>query len=138
MTYTQETVNLLCDQLQKGFTSVVEVMFTTLSDRVKVLERENIELRIALEYAQKDIDILKVEKCSKEELAEVKLDLNDLELDVSDKYEKCTDRSDELENYTRIENILIDGIKEDEGWENEEVKSTKNAQGQDKFGKCED
>ena len=125
MSFTQETVNMMCDQLQKGFKAAVEIMFTSLSDRVRTLERENVELRIFLDTTQKELDILKHDKCSKEDLANMEIELNKLEFEVASNFEKCTNRSDQIEDYTRIENILIDGIKEDDGWENEEVTEAK-------------
>ena len=125
MVYSDETIKLLCDQLQQGFKASVEIMYTNISERVRSLERENVELKIALEYAQKDINELKAKKSDKQDIYDLRLDLNKLESETQTGFEDCTKRSDELEDYTRIDNILIDGIAEDAGWENEEVTESK-------------
>lgn len=118
----EEMFQKLLDTQSNAFRSAVEILFSSLQDRVQKLEQANTELKVKLEYAESDIKELKKEKKEdKEQIEELKNQLRDM---IEDKVDVLVKRVDQQEDYSRRNNVRIDGLKE-EVWEKEEVTQDK-------------
>ena len=111
---------------EASFSTFTQLILESTNKRCDTLMAEIQELKISLKYSQKDIDELKADQ--KEHSAEAK-DLANQVLEIKSK--KTVDSNDNfekldyLENQTRRNNLVIEGIKTDkadETWAETETK----------------
>ena len=115
------TVKVLMAQEESAFKSMIDSLITATTTRVDGLVKEIADLKYSLEYSQKDIDRLE------DKQSEIDLINNEL-TNVKLSLDKYRDKTIDLENRSRRNNLRINGIPEvpNETWELTEdlVKST--------------
>ena len=97
--------------------SLFKSALKSVTMRVDDLVRTVTELKTSLKFTQKDVDLLKP---TVEKLNRIEEEIDNIEESVVDQQRKLT----YLENQSRRNNLLIDGIPEEEGetWETSEQK----------------
>ena len=107
------TVKLLLNQQREDFNSMIATLMKSQNERYDQLRSEMVELKVSLQYSQKDIDALK-ETTASSGLLET----------TQEKIEDLGKKIDYLENQSRQNNILFEGIPEspNETWDDTEAK----------------
>lgn len=116
-------VKELLAQQREDFVSLITSMSNAFHTRFDKLHETVIELKCSIEYSQKDIDNLKKQTISQQELLVKKG--NDLVI-LGDNVDKHASKLDYIENQTRRNNVRFDGIPEStpkaETWQESEEK----------------
>lgn len=118
----------LLQQQESNFKTVVELLVNNVNTQIGKLTRQTQELRSSLQFFQKDIDDLYVQKdidFSKNEKIESERTTACAETKaMQEKLTKMTEKVDYLEGQTRMNNFVMDGIPEtqNESWKETEYK----------------
>lgn len=115
------TVKQLLMQQREDFTSLINTIMKSFNDRFDNLQATVVELKVALEYSQKDIDELKTAQSEQEN--NMKSHDNEVVL-IKDHLNSLTNKLDYIENQTRRNNVIFDGVPEStkETWKESEEK----------------
>ena len=107
------TVKQLLQQQREDFNSVIETLIRSFNERHDALTHSVSELKISLEYTQKDIDALKNTGIPVEAFTKSQEKIEDLAVKL-----------DYQENQSRRNNLIFDGIMEatNESWTETENK----------------
>lgn len=116
-----EEIKLALEVQQRAYKDLIEVVRSTLSDKIKQLEASNTELIVSLQFSQKEIDDLK-KTCLKqdEKIIVMKKEIVELKNNkLEEELSTIKKRMDYQEDYSRRKNLRIDGIDENQGenWE---------------------
>lgn len=108
------TVKQLLQQQREDFTAMIETVMRSFNERHDSLQKTIVELKISLEYSQKDLESLKQSTTSMDGIDQMKESLDEI-----------TKKLDYLENQSRRNNIVIHGIPEtpSESWADTEEKT---------------
>ena len=115
------TVKLLLEQQREDFSSVLRGFMKSVDDRYDALKTTLIEIKTSLEYSQKEVEALN----SSYSMLNQSSTAFDTALKTAEaRIVELTDKTDYLENQSRRNNILFDGIEEspDETWSDTESK----------------
>ncbi len=121
---SREELKLLLEVQQKAYKDAMEILVGDVTDRLRKLEKQNDQLRGSLEYTQKEVDTLKSDNEKlKEELCDLKKDVMK-KSGIAEKMNEIQDRLNYQEDYSRRNNIRLDGIEErpNESWEETQEK----------------
>lgn len=121
-----EDIRIALEVQQKAYRDLIDVVRSTLNDRIKQLEANHTELTVSLQFTQKEVDDLKKTSAEKDE------EINKLKKEIVEqknkKYEEEMDvikkKLNYQEDYSRRNNLRIDGLEEDPG-ENWEITQNK-------------
>ena len=107
------TVKQLMQQQRDDFNSIIETVMRSFNERHDALQKTVVELKISLEFTQKEVESLKTADRSGEAIDLTQQKVDDL-----------VSKIDYLENQSRRNNIIIDGILESpsETWSETETK----------------
>ncbi|KAI8507447.1 hypothetical protein Bbelb_148270 [Branchiostoma belcheri] len=117
----KEIFNGLIELQQKNFRSFMESTIECHNKRIDNLIREVQEIKVSLQYTQKDIEDIQANTRQQEKtIKEIESKIMQLKADATTNLNK----TDYLENQSRRNNILIDGITDvkEESWEECEQK----------------
>lgn len=116
-----EDIRTALEIQQKAYRELIDVVRATLTDRIKQLEANYGELTVSLQFTQKEVDDLKkTSEVKDEEISKLKKEIAELK---NRKYEEEMDvikkKLNYQEDYSRRNNLRIDGLEEDPGenWE---------------------
>lgn len=108
---TSVTLEMVKDLLQvqeNSFNSHLKLLMNDFNSRLDAITREMHEMKVSLEYSQKDIDEIKGKTRDIDAL-------NEMFSKLRKQIEELENKLDYLENQNRRNNIRISGIKEDRG-----------------------
>lgn len=121
-----EEIKLLLEVQQKAYHDSVKMLVSSINERMKHQEDKINDLVVSLQFSQKELDDLKsVNAVQKEEILQLKKDKASLKIrEIENAIEKINNRQDYQEDYSRRNNIRIEGVAEDykETWEGVKVK----------------
>ena len=119
MPLSQE-VKLALEIQQKAYRDLLEVVQSPLNKKIKHLETANMELTVSLQFTQKDMDELKL-TCAKqsEKIDTLEKEIFGMKNKKYDEEMEMTKRLNYQEDYSRRNNLSIDGVEESPGenWE---------------------
>ncbi|KAK4316251.1 hypothetical protein Pmani_012572 [Petrolisthes manimaculis] len=116
---TTEEIKLMLDIQQKSFREGVEVIFQEVNNRLRQVESLNLELKLSLEFTQKEVeDTKRLNKVLQNEVNNLTKEISK-KSEVEDKLEELKKRVDYQEDYSRRYNLRFDGLaeKNNETWE---------------------
>ena len=123
----------LINQLENSFKSFVQMIHDSSNKRCDDLNREVQDLKRSLEYSQKEVDELKttLESLTSGTIKHLQSNTESLKADNKQWMAKV----DYLENQSRRNNIVVDGIPEspDEKWSDSEEKNLRNSEWQTEY-----
>ncbi|KAK4326741.1 hypothetical protein Pmani_002759 [Petrolisthes manimaculis] len=110
-----EDIRIALEVQQKAYRDLIDVVRSTFNDRIKQLETNHNELTASLQFTQREVDDLKKTSTEKDEeinrmkkeIAELKNRMYEEEMEVIKK------KLNYQEDYSRRNNIRIDGLEED-------------------------
>lgn len=112
----------LIAQQESSFRGFVQMIYDSSNKRFDELTREIQEVKSSLEFSQREVDELKasLKSVTTGDIKNLKSDTEALKVDKK----HCLDKVEYLDNQSRRNNIVIDGIPEspDESWSDSEKK----------------
>ncbi|KAK4310312.1 hypothetical protein Pmani_018130 [Petrolisthes manimaculis] len=109
---TTEEIKLMLDIQQKAFREGVEVIFQEVNNRLRQVESLNLELKLSLEFTQKEVeDTKRLNKVLQNEVNNLTKEISK-KSEVEDKLEELKKRVDYQEDYSRRYNLRFDGLAE--------------------------
>lgn len=132
-----QDLKLVLEVQQEAHRDLIEVVRSTLNERIMQVEKQNAELIASLQFTQKEMDDVK-ETNAKQEEEIIKMKKEKAELknnNREDEMDELKRRMNYHEDYSRRKNLRIDGVDEQPGenWEVTQEKVQRLAR--DKFGK---
>ncbi|CAH1239564.1 Hypp5317 [Branchiostoma lanceolatum] len=121
MDHQKELYSSLIELQEKNFRTFLETILESTNKRLDHLVKEVQEIRDSLQYSQKDIEEGKSASSQYEQrINEIEAELSQLKADSTTSVNKM----DYLENQSRRNNIIVDGIPDskEESWEESEQK----------------
>lgn len=116
-----EDIRTALEIQQKAYRELIDVVRSSLTDRINQLEAHHSELTVSLQFTQKEVDDLKKTSEEKDdEISKLKKEIAEMK---NRKYEEEMDvikkKLNYQEDYSRRNNLRIDGLEEDPGenWE---------------------
>ncbi|XP_035693558.1 LOW QUALITY PROTEIN: uncharacterized protein LOC118427744 [Branchiostoma floridae] len=112
----------LLDRQEQNFRSFVQIITDSTNQRMDNLVREMQDLKSSLQFSQDELKDLKADKDSNlKKIKQLEQDIASRNDDVST---GLTEKLDYIENQSRRNNLIFDGIKEEKGetWEQAEMK----------------
>lgn len=115
------TVKLLLQQQREDFSSMINSLMQSFNDRYDKLQASVTEVKVSLEYSQKDIDNLQKSVITQDETQK---SISNEAAIITDNLNDISNKLDYLENQSRRNNIIFDGIPEtkQETWKVSEEK----------------
>lgn len=116
---TTEDVKLMLEIQLKAYKDSTQMLLNDLMERLRQVESRNKELVHSLEFTQKEVDTLKSgNTVLREELNMLKKDMSK-QAEVQVKVDKLMEKMNYQEDYSRRNNLRVDGLEEqaNETWE---------------------
>lgn len=101
-------------EIQKIYIDMLLMVQNSLEEKIKRLEKNNVELTVSLQFTHKKVDDLKNDNNEhKRETEALKKEITDLKKnECKDEIIKINSRLDYQEHYSRRNNLRIDGMME--------------------------
>ena len=113
---SSQEVKLALEIQEKAYRDLLEVVQLTLNEKIEQLETTNMEVTVSLQFTQKDMHDPKL-TCVKqnEKIDKLKKEILDMKNKKYDEEMEMIKRLNYQEDYSRRNNLRIDGVKETPG-----------------------
>ncbi|KAK4322452.1 hypothetical protein Pmani_006792 [Petrolisthes manimaculis] len=110
-----EDIRIALEVQQKAYRDLIDVVRSTFNDRIKQLEANHNELTASLQFTQREVDDLKKTSTEKdEEINRMKKEIAELKnRKYEEEMEVIKKKLNYQEDYSRRNNIRIDGLEDD-------------------------
>ena len=117
-------INQLLEIQQNAYREATNMLFSSLNERIEAQNKLIYDLKLSLEFSQKELEETKSElKICKSDLKNI----NETLIEKVNKINKLEENTTKLEDYSRRNNLRIEGVTENqsENWEETQAKVNK-------------